>query len=509
MKNVIILLLLFLMSLNVSSQEEIECVMKIADEQEYRQLNEMFHQKTLAKDFPDEDVLKIPVVVHVLHKGEPVGEGSNISDEQVISAIEDASYKFRNGHGLSEDIGIEFCLAQVDPDGNPTNGITRFNGCISTTFCNEGVSAGNGQGLSEVIFKNWVRWPNQQYYNIWIVPEIENNNGGGGIQAYAYFPTTSYVDGIVQLYNATGTVGNRKSYTDENETLVHELGHTFALFHTFQSTFNCNGESNCLIQGDRVCDTPPTPINSYCNWPACSGVQQVENYMDYTSEVCKDLFTAGQRDRMRLAAMNSRPNLIASGDSLCADPLPELDVSDLADVQCPDLPETLFAETAFEVIHDYNVDFYYVEVDTNYTGSPFVADYTMNILPEEPFDSTTYHYIQLPLSNKYQAVILYTVIEGDTLQIDGKKFFCPPPVNGNLECGWTLSNGVYYPADNTVYFAVYLVTMLGTYEQILEGSPEDLENGFTLPELNPGEYYFFKTDIGSDECHFIGGIITN
>jgi len=287
------------------------------NEQESREeaLTELIRQYRTGAIPKNDEIFTIPVVVHIIHDGDAYGTGSNITDEQVYSAINGLNEDYRkmpgtNGDGDGEDIGVEFCLAQRDPDGNPTTGINRVNGCSVTDYCSEGITAGNGQGASEITVKNLSRWPNQEYYNIWVVTEIENNNGGGGIQGYAYFPTTSAVDGTVVLYNAFGTEGNLKSYTDLNRTITHELGHAFALFHTFQGG-SCS-ESNCAIQGDRVCDTPPTSLNSSCNSPACGGTQQVENYMDYTSENCKNMFSQGQKERMRLAIQNSRPNLIAS-----------------------------------------------------------------------------------------------------------------------------------------------------------------------------------------------------
>jgi len=261
------------------------------------------------------EILTIPVVVHIIHDGDAIGTGSNISDEQVWSAINGLNEDYRkmagtNGDGNGADIEVEFCLAQRDPDGNAHSGINRVSGCSVTNYCSQGITAGQGQGANEMDVKNLSRWPNQDYYNIWVVTEIENNNGGSGIQGYAYFPTTSPVDGTVLLYNAFGTTGNLKSYTNRNRTLTHELGHGFALFHTFQGG-TC-AESNCNLQGDRVCDTPPTVLNSSCSNAACGGTQQVENYMDYTSQTCKDMFTEGQKERMRLAIQNSRSNLLNS-----------------------------------------------------------------------------------------------------------------------------------------------------------------------------------------------------
>ena len=261
------------------------------------------------------DILTIPVVVHIIHDGDALGTGSNISDEQVWSAINGLNEDYRkmagtNGDGDGADIEVEFCLAQRDPDDNSHSGINRVSGCSINNYCSQGITAGQGQGANEMDVKNLSRWPNQDYYNIWVVTEIENNNGGSGIQGYAYFPTTSPVDGTVILYNAFGTTGNLKSYTNRNRTLTHELGHGFGLFHTFQGG-SCS-ETNCALQGDRVCDTPPTTLNSSCSNAACGGTQQVENYMDYTSQTCKDMFTEGQKERMRLSIQNSRSNLLNS-----------------------------------------------------------------------------------------------------------------------------------------------------------------------------------------------------
>ncbi len=278
-------------------------------------LAHMVAQYEAGEGFRSNEILTIPVVVHIIHRGEALGSGPNISDAQVYSAINGLNQDFRKmtgtwGDGNGVDVGVEFCLAQRDPDGNPTDGILRVNGCGVPLYCDQGITAGNGSGASETSVKNLSRWPNQQYYNIWVVTEIENNNGGAGIQGYAYFPTTALVDGTVILYNAFGTVGNLKSYTNRNRTLTHELGHAFALFHTFQGG-SCS-ENNCALEGDRVCDTPPTTLNSNCSSPACGGNQQVENYMDYTSQLCKNTFTQGQKDRMRLSIINSRSNLMNS-----------------------------------------------------------------------------------------------------------------------------------------------------------------------------------------------------
>ncbi len=261
-------------------------------------------------------VYTIPVVVHVFHSGEAVGTGVNISDAQIQSAINGLNEDYRkepgtNGDGAGVDVEVEFCLASRDPDGNPTNGIVRVDASSMPNYTEEGISAGQGSGANETNLKALSKWDRNQYYNIWIVNEIEDNDGGAGIQGYAYFPTSSASkDGTVILYNAFGTVGSLKSYTSLNRTVTHEIGHAFYLYHTFQG--NSCSETNCASQGDYVCDTPPTVTSTSCNSPACSGTQQVENYMDYTNENCMDMFTQGQKDRMRTAIETSRSSLLTS-----------------------------------------------------------------------------------------------------------------------------------------------------------------------------------------------------
>ena len=76
------------------------------------------------------EILYVPVVVHVVwNTANPI---ENISDAQIMSQI-DVIYKdFRRLNDDADstwpqaaDMEIEFYLAQVDPDGNATNGITR------------------------------------------------------------------------------------------------------------------------------------------------------------------------------------------------------------------------------------------------------------------------------------------------------------------------------------------------------------------------------------------------
>jgi PKD repeat protein len=259
----------------------------------------------------------LPVVVHVIHEGEPYGTSSNITDEQVISAIDALNEDFRrmlgtNGYGNGADVEIEFCLAQRDPNGQPSTGIVRVNGSSVPLYADQGIESSGGGGAVEESVKALSTWPRTSYINIWVVNEIDDNNAGNGVQGYAYFPINNPIDGIVILHNAFGTVGNLKTNTNMNRTLTHEIGHYLGLYHTFHDTSACGPETNCSTAGDRICDTPVTIQNSSCTSPACSGTQQVQNYMDYTPQTCQDMFSEGQKLRMRTTLETQRTTMLSS-----------------------------------------------------------------------------------------------------------------------------------------------------------------------------------------------------
>ena len=271
-------------------------------------------------------VVTIPVVFHVMHTGEPEGTGTNISREQILSALESLNDGFRgnapfNSSGV--DMEINFCLAARDPSGNPTSGINRVDASSITNYSTNGIESSN-----EIALKALSNWPNTDYYNVWIVSEIEDNDGGGGTQGYAYFPGAGdAVDGTVILYNALGydPNGDRcfdvKSYTAHNAVFIHELGHGFGLFHTFEGDGDgtvCPTNTDCNTDGDQCCDTPPhertaggCPTGTFNN---CGTLRDahIHNFMDYSSGDCQTEFTSDQKTRVQGFLATSRLSLTTS-----------------------------------------------------------------------------------------------------------------------------------------------------------------------------------------------------
>ncbi|MDF3027955.1 MAG: hypothetical protein K0S23_2262 [Fluviicola sp.] len=248
----------------------------------------------------------IPIVFHIMHQNGP----ENISDATVIQAVDELNQRFQNmgqffdasGH----QVDIQFCLASVDPWGNPTSGITHDYSSILTLNYYDYVQ--------DWTFKTQNRWNPFLYLNVWTVGNIavdpfQNPLGVGG---YATFPGGPIeTDGIVGRYNLF-----------VSSLLAHEVGHYLNLYHTFHSCTNFN----CLLDGDRVCDTPPdnSNDNSACQGNSCNtemsdtsgfnpfsgDVADLPNYMDYTS--CPLSFSQGQADRMQAALIQLRPTLLQS-----------------------------------------------------------------------------------------------------------------------------------------------------------------------------------------------------
>ncbi|MBL4592378.1 MAG: PKD domain-containing protein, partial [Flavobacteriales bacterium] len=264
-------------------------------------------------------VYRVPVVVHVMYKGEAVGNGSNISDAAINQGILQLNERYRKvagslGDGNGVDVEIEFALAVRDESNSCTNGIVRYDMSAHSNYMNFGMNYSNSNGMDESTLKGLSRWNPNLYYNIYLVYEIDDNECGFGIQGFAYLSGAhgNSVDGMVQLTCKFAESGNT--------TLTHELGHAFNLYHTFQGD---GGGSSCPSgSGDFCADTPPhkrSTSNCVVATNTCTGGSSndhIHNYMDYSSDACQSEFTSDQRTRARTALTGTRASFLESNGNL-------------------------------------------------------------------------------------------------------------------------------------------------------------------------------------------------
>ena len=281
------------------------------------------------------NIYTIPVVVHVLHLGESVGVGTNISDAQIQSAIINLNDVYR-GQTISSpvDFEIEFALAQQDPNCTAHSGINRINASAVPNYLTGGVDYYNDGGeADEDVLKDLSRWPETEYFNIWIVSEIENNNGGFGIQGYANFFTGSAYEGSVMMATVFGFDPSNSQPTynlnapRDNSTVVHEFGHYLHLHHTFKGDGDadnngigdaCPGDVTVGVDSDGCSDTEPHKrYTSQCKSGSlndCTGAifndNSAKNYMSYAS--CQDRLTNDQKNRSRAMLATSGISLLYS-----------------------------------------------------------------------------------------------------------------------------------------------------------------------------------------------------
>lgn len=274
-------------------------------------------QKALSRDLNDvTNYAPLPVIFHIIHTGQAVGTGYNISQARVQAQLIQLNKDFANLSGspysVSSNTGLQFCLAQTNASGTvlAQPGIDRIN--VS--------SAAYGQPPYTVNdFDNKVKsatiWDPTKYINIWIT----EFDGGEGVLGYSTFPGSSTLDGLDNAETAKtagvvidySTVGSRGMPSAEcgsgnvyntGRTLTHELGHYFGLRHIW-------GDTQC---GDDYCDD--TPVHEAANYGApshpkpnnCGTTDEMfENYMDYTDDNILNTFTLNQADRMQLVMLNS------------------------------------------------------------------------------------------------------------------------------------------------------------------------------------------------------------
>ena len=243
--------------------------------------------------------ITIPVIVHVIHLGEPYGTDSHLPVEFIQEAFDNLNDNFAGefSDDPTANTQINFCIANASTDGSPIVGIKYYDWDDldidewgPSSFYNNHIQVSNQIGYDR-----------NNYCNVFIAPF-------GSPLGFAYIPSSNF--GVFVGTNAFG-ITNTGNY-GLNRTLVHEMGHYCGLYHTFHQTSTCTPtNTNCTSQGDKVCDTPITTGNFGCpsNGGDCGG-DLVENFMDYTTDNCMESFTQGQTLRMLSQLETFRPGVV-------------------------------------------------------------------------------------------------------------------------------------------------------------------------------------------------------
>jgi hypothetical protein len=264
-------------------------------------------QSRTTKDTTANEVITIPVVIHVLYNT----SAQNISQAQILSQLTSLNNDYRNLNAdaskvpaafasLAGDARITFCLAKTDNAGKTTTGIIRKYTPVQSWSTDDGMKY-SAQGGDNA-------WDPKRYLNIWVC------NLYGRSLGYSSLPGSQLdKDGVVIQYDAFGTTGTVTAPFNKGRTATHEVAHWLGLKHIW-------GDGNCGDDG--IADTPPQQsFNNGCpSFPhktTCSinsNGDMFMNFMDFTDDACMYMFSKGQGIKMRsmFAAGAPRNSLLNS-----------------------------------------------------------------------------------------------------------------------------------------------------------------------------------------------------
>lgn len=289
----------------------------------------------------------IPVVVHIVYSNEVQNLPDSVVHSQIASLNEDYSRTNEDRVNLRDTFltiagnpSIRFVLASKDPDGNPTNGITRTETNINPFTDFMGFLTGDMSSLERIKSTNdggIDPWDPNRYLNIWVANMNMDLFGTemtallgyatppAGLPHWPANSTAGMKDGVVINYNVFGRNNpnpmTEQGYVVKGRTATHEIGHYLGLRHIWGDSQNCN-------EDDGVDDTPGATdkSDSDCNLNKNSCVDDildlgdlpdmVENFMDYSAETCQNTFTKGQVEIMRGVLDGPRFDLVNDNDAV-------------------------------------------------------------------------------------------------------------------------------------------------------------------------------------------------
>lgn len=277
-------------------------------------------------------IYTVPVVFHVLYNV----ANENLNDSLLISQIEVLNRDFNRKNpdtvktrgifkSRAGSARIQFVLASVDPNGMATNGMIH-KPTTKTTF-----GSNTGQ-LADLMKASATAgddpWDPTKYLNIWVCDLSVNNQDN--LLGYAFPPyghpswtSGSWVadnrQGVVLHYKVVGRNNPRATgviaTANMGRCAVHEVGHYFGLRHIWADDQNM--VNKCTLD-DYIDDTPVQGIGAgfTCNLGANTCIEpkndmpdMFENYMDYSTEACQNIFTKQQVSMMRKSITDYRMDL--------------------------------------------------------------------------------------------------------------------------------------------------------------------------------------------------------
>ncbi len=453
------------------------------------------------------NVITIPVVVHVVHRSnQDEGENEYLTLEDVQEKIDQVNDAYSHasdavfpGHPFDgTDIGIRFELADIDPDGNPTDGVTWHSSNSLTDDYFSGYEVGDVMGA--------YHWDPYSYANVYVVHNIDGP-GSTYYLGYATFAGShgDNDDGLVLRYDVSAGVW------------AHEFGHYFNLYHTYNGySSNCPSNYDCLSQGDRVCDTAPhrkysvsdcdhfsndcsndddddadyNPYRSESLGGLGDGYDPVYNYM---SKGCRESFTEGQRSRMRYTAQYFRESLMEAAEEVIINNNSQAPDVVLGEINAA---EGLICSDEFQptitINNDGNITIEEVDIEvlldddlvyeTSWEGSLDPNETTSIVLPNIEVDDIGEHELQINLTNPNGTDDAWTVNNSASVSF---AYLIPEPLELGASCDYqifsneeVITSGVASPGcdnfqGNDLWFEV-IVPESGSF--IARGSEIDFSN---------------------------------